>query len=254
MELSGVHVNDIKNPQKNFPRAVLIASTFIFLSMLLGSLAIAFVLPEKQINLISGIMQMFSHFFNAFGLQALTPIMTLLIVVGSTGTMINWLISPAKGLMHAAEFGFLPPFFTFKNKGGVASHILLAQAVIVSLLCSVFLFVPSINGFYWFLTALSTELYMIMYVLMFCAGLKLHYTYVNRPKTFKIPGNNLGMWIISILGLIGSTTTIIVSFFPPDNVDVGSAMHYFAMISLGNVLTISPLLLFYYYQQKKQIV
>src|SRR5262249_50714432 len=147
--------------------------------------------------------------FDAFGLQALTPVMTLLIVVGSTGTMINWLISPAKGLLHAAEFGFLPPFFTKKNKAGVASNILLAQGVLVTLFCLVFLFEPTINGFYWFLTALSTELYMMMYVLMFCAGLKLHYTYTDRPKTFKIPGNTWGMWTISILGLIGSITTII---------------------------------------------
>ena len=70
---------------------------------------------------------------------------------GSIGTMINWLISPAKGLLHAAEFGFLPAFFTRKNKAGVASNILLAQACLVSLVFLVFLLEPSINGFYWFL-------------------------------------------------------------------------------------------------------
>lgn len=252
MELSGVHVNDIKNPQKNFPKAVLLASGFIFISMLLGSLSIAFVLPEKQINLIAGIMQMFDLFFKAFGLQSLTPIMTLLIVVGSTGTMINWLISPAKGLLHAAEFGFLPRFFTKTNQAGVASNILLSQAILVSLFCLVFLFEPTINGFYWFLTALSTELYMIMYVLMFCAGLKLHYTYVDRPKTFKIPGGQFGMWTVSILGLLGAITTIIVSFIPPDNVNVGSSARYLLMISLGNIFTISPLGFFYFYQKKRE--
>jgi len=61
-------------------------------------------------------MQMFSSFFSAFGLEALTPVLTLLIVIGSIGTMINWLISPAKGLLHAAEFGFLPSFFMKKIK------------------------------------------------------------------------------------------------------------------------------------------
>ncbi len=72
MELSGVHVNDIKNPQKNFPRAVFLASFFIFATMVLGSLAIAFVLPEKNINLVSGVMQVFSNFFEVFGIRALT--------------------------------------------------------------------------------------------------------------------------------------------------------------------------------------
>ncbi|MBS0620855.1 MAG: amino acid permease [Verrucomicrobia bacterium] len=253
MELSGVHVNDIRNPQRNFPRAVFLATLFIFLSMVLGSLAIAFVLPEQEINLIAGIMQMFSRFFEAFGLQPLTPVLTLLIVIGSIGTMINWLISPAKGLSHAAEYGFLPRFFAEKNKHGVASRILLSQAVLVTLFCLLFLFVPSVNAFYWFLTALSTELYMIMYILMFCAGIRLHYRYVNRPKSFKIPGGNWGIWSCSTLGVVGCVTTILVSFFPPGNINVGSGARYFLMICIGNLVTIGPLLLFYRYQSLRSL-
>lgn len=132
MELSGVHVNDIKNPEKNFPKAALLATLFIFLTMVLGSLSIAFVLPAEEINLVSGVMQMYDSFFNAFGLQMFMPVLTLLIAVGSIGTMINWLISPAKGLLHAAEFGFLPPFFSHKNKSGIASNILFVQALLVT--------------------------------------------------------------------------------------------------------------------------
>lgn len=252
MELSGVHVNDIREPQKNFPKAVFLATTFIFFSMMLGSLAIAYVLPEKEINLVAGIMQVFSSFFDSFGMKGLTPVITILIVVGSTGAMINWLISPAKGLLHAAEFGFLPAFFTKKNKEGVAANILIAQAVLVSLVCLIFLLVPSVNAFYWFLTALSTELYMIMYILMFCAAVRLHYRYSNRPKTFKIPGKQWGIWTTCLLGLIGCTTTIIVSFFPPDNVNIGSPIRYLTMISVGNLLTISPILLFFLYKKRKR--
>jgi amino acid transporter len=252
MELSGVHVNDIHEPQKNFPRAVFLATLFIFTSMLLGSLAIAFVLPEKEINLVSGIMQVFSNFFHVFGLRALTPVITLCIVIGSIGTMINWLISPAKGLLHAAEFGFLPPFFTRKNKAGVAYNILLTQGVVVSFFCIVFLFEPSVNSFYWFLTALSTELYMIMYILMFSAGIRLHYKYTDRPSSFKIPGKAWGMGITCFLGLIGCVTTIIVSFFPPENINTGGPVRYLTMICIGNLLTISPLFLFYLYKKRKQ--
>lgn len=252
MELSGVHVNDIHAPQKNFPKAVLLATLFIFISMVMGSLSIAFVLPEADINLVSGVMQVFSNFFDVFGLRALTPIMTLLIAVGSVGTMINWLISPAKGLLHAAEFGFLPPFFMRKNKAGVASNILIAQAVLVSLFCLVFLFEPSINAFYWFLTALSTELYMIMYILMFCGGLKLHYKHTDRRGAFKIPGKQLGMWATSFLGLAGCLTTIIVSFFPPENIDIGSPARYLYMICIGNILTLCPLFFFFRYRKRTQ--
>jgi amino acid transporter len=123
----------------------------------------------------------------------------------------------------------------------------------VSLVCLIFLLVPSVNAFYWFLTALSTELYMIMYILMFFAALRLHYKYVNRPKVFKIPGKHYGMWITCILGLFGCLCTITVSFFPPGNVNIGSHLRYILMIVAGNVLSISPVLLFYLYKKNSRV-
>lgn len=250
MELSGVHVNEIHRPQHNFPKAVLISSSFILISMLLGSLAIAFVLPENQINLVSGVMQVFTNFFDVFGLRPLVPVLAALIVVGSVGNITNWLIAPAKGLLHAAEFGFLPPFFTRLNKHQVPVNVLLMQAILVSIFCFLFLFVPSVNGFYWFLTALSTELYMVMYVLMFLSALYLHYRYRGRPRPFKIPGNHVGIWTACLLGFCGCFLTITVSFLPPEHIDIGTPTRYLLMICLGNLLTISPVLLFYRYQKR----
>lgn len=251
MELAGVHVNDIKNPQQNFPKAVLYSSAFILLSMIFGSLAIAIVIPEQQINLTAGVMQVFAKMFDQFGIGFLLPIMTVLIIIGSIGNITSWLISPAKGLLHAAEFGFLPPVFCKKNKHGVASRILISQAILVSIFCLLFVCIPSINGAFWFLTALSTELYMIMYVLMFLAAIKLHYTFIDRPKSFKIPGKHMGMWVTSIIGLCGCFATIGVSFLPPDHINVGSSIGYISMICFGNLITISPIFLFYWYQKTR---
>lgn len=251
IELAGVHVNDIRDPQRNFPKAVLVSCLFILLSMVLGSLAIAFVLPEKEINLVAGVIQVYSNLFHAFGLERLTSVVAVLIVIGSIGGMTNWLVSPAKGLMHAAEYGYMPAFFMRKNRHGIAHHILIGQAIVVSLLCLIFLLVPGVNAFYWFLTALSTELYMIMYILMFCSALYLHYKYVNRPKVFKIPGGQYGIWVTCLLGFGGALSTIVVSFFPPDNVNIGSHARYLTMICAGNVLCIAPVFLFFLHRKKR---
>jgi len=251
MELSGVHVNDIKDPRKNFPRAVLLSSLIILLSMMMGSLSIAFVLPAEEISLVAGVMQVFDNFFTLFHIQALTPLLALMIVVGSMGGIINWILSPAKGLMHAAEFKFLPSFFVKKNRHGVPSRILLAQALIVSLFCFLFLFVPSVNAFYWFLTALSTELYMIMYILIFAAALKLRKArLIGGEKAFEIPSKFGMKWLVAGLGLMGCLATILVSFIPPEAIHVKSAWQYGVSIGLGNVLTIAPVFLFFRNRKK----
>ena len=252
MELSGVHVNDIKNPQRNFPKAIFYSCLFILVTMLLGSLSIAFVLPANAINLVAGVMQVFDNFFTVFHLNGCTPILALLIVIGSIGGMINWLISPAKGLLHATEFGYIPPFFSKKNRHGVASRILITQALLVSLFCMAFLFLPSINSFYWFLTALSTGLYMWMYILMFLAAIRLHYKYTRPSTAFKIPGKHIGMWTTCLLGLFGCLLTLVIGFFPPDNIQIESVKKYALLIGGGNLLMISPIFLFFLYKRRKR--
>lgn len=251
IELAGVHVNDIKNPQKNFPRAMLLSSLVLIITMVLGSLVIAYILPKDQINLIAGVMQVFENFFKAFNIPWATPILIGLVLIGTVGGMINWLISPAKGLYYAAEYGFLPKLFKMKNKYGVAYNILIAQALLVSLFCLIFFLVPSVNAFYWFLTGLSTDLYMIMYILMFMSAIKLHYTYKNRAASFKIPGGDIGMWITCLIGILGSLLTIAVGFFPPSELKINVVRYTFLIIS-GNILMTSPVFLFYYYKRAHQ--
>lgn len=251
MELAGVHVNDIRNPQTNFPKAIFYSCLFLIVTMLFGSLSIAAVLPTEEINLVAGVMQVFDHFFHLFHLEWATPLLATLIVIGSIGGLTNWLISPAKGLLHATEFGFIPPFFSKKNRAGVASRILIAQALIVSLFCAAFLLFSNINSFYWFLTALSTGLYMCMYVLMFLSALRLHHRYLNRPKVFKIPGKDLGIWTTCLLGLCGCLVTLVVGFFPPENIQVKSIATYALMIALGNLLMIAPVFLFFLYKKNR---
>lgn len=247
MELSGVHVNNVPHPQKTFPRALLLSSIYILGTMLFGSLTIAVVLPADQINLAGGLMQVFDNFFAVFHLKSLVPLMSLLIVVGSVGGMINWLISPAKGLLHASHYGFLPRFFTKANRHGVAGRILIAQAVLVSVFCAVLLLLPSVNAFYWFLTALSNCLYMSMYILMFLSVYRLRSK--DMERAFKIPGGKVGLGLVSLLGLIGAGLTILFGFIPPDNVQVGSALRYTLMIAAGNLLLILPIFFFIWYKR-----
>lgn len=247
MELAGVHVGDIRDPQRNFPKAMGFAVLILVSTMLLGALSIAVVIPQSEIRLVDGIMQTFTQFFTAFHIPWFVPILTVLIIVGSLGGMINWLISPAKGLLQAAEHGFLPPFFAKKNAHNVPVRLLIIQAVLVSLFCLVFVVMPSINAFYWFLTALSTELYMVMYVLLFASAIKL-----GRPHeayNYRIPKGS--RHLVCFLGLLGCILTIIVGYIPPTGIDVGG-LRYSLYIAIGNIVLIAPALLLCLYKKRRR--
>lgn len=249
VELAGVHVKEVERPKRHFHRAFFAASAFILFTMLFGSLSIAAILPQQEIHLVSGIMQTFSILFASYGLEALFPLLTLLVLLGTLGSLINWLVSPAKGLLEAADHGYIPRFLFKQNRHGAPYWMMIVQALIVSLFCFLLYLVPTINAFYWFLISLSTSMYMFVYILILLSALVLRCRGEMPSDTFSVPGKKAGLWVTVLLGLVGCCLTIIMSFFPPEEIDIGSPWIYTAKIAIG---TLSILLMtnFFFWHKK----
>jgi amino acid transporter len=245
MELATVYVKHIRDPKRIFPRALLLSILIILSTMILGSLTIACILPQQKIHLVDGVMQVFSYVLNTYHLSWLIPIFSVMTLIGSLGGMINWMISPAKGLLLAAQDNFLPKIFEHENKHHAPHVLLITQAVLVSLICSTFLFMPSVNGSYWLLTALSTNLYVLMYIAAFLAAIILAFRQQVKGARFNIPGGKVGVLITSSIGLCGCLLTFIIGFIPPANIAVGGFWRYEITFTLGAVFMTLPVIIFY---------
>ena len=240
IEIATVHANDVNNPQQAFPRALIYSVCLILSTLILGSLAIAVVLPQQDINLVAGIMQAFDAFFARYHLGWMMPVVAVMLVMGGFGGVSNWIIAPTKGLLVAAQDGNLPLLFQRTNQHGAPVVMLVGQAIIVTILSSLFLFMPSVNGSYWLLTALAAQLYMLMYLLMFLAAIKLRIKAPHHPRAFRIPGGLLGMLIVAGIGMVGVLTTLVVSFMPPEGIDIGSVSRYESTLIAGLLIMCSP--------------
>ncbi|BCA94087.1 transporter [Legionella antarctica] len=240
IEIATVHANDVKNPQHAFPRALIYSVGIILSTLILGSLAIAVVLPGKDINLVAGIMQAFEAFFTSYHMHWMMPVVAVMLVLGGLGGVSNWIIAPTKGLLVAAEDGNLPEVFQRTNAKGAPVMMLVTQAMIVTILSALFLFMPSVNGSYWLLTALAAQLYMLMYFIMFIAAIKLRLSQPNHIRAFKIPGGMPGMLFVAGIGIVGVVSTLAVSFIPPEGINVGSTARYELTLIVGLILMCSP--------------
>lgn len=240
IEIATVHANDVNNPQRAFPKALMYSVGIILSTLILGSLAIAIVLPGKDINLVAGIMQAFEAFFASYHMHWMMPVVAVMLVLGGLGGVSNWIIAPTKGLLVAAEDGNLPEVFQRTNTNGAPVVMLITQALIVTVLSALFLFMPSVNGSYWLLTALAAQLYMLMYFIMFIAAIKLRISEPNHHRAFKIPGGMAGMLFIAGIGIVGVLTTLAVSFIPPEGIDVGSMARYEMTLISGLILMCAP--------------
>lgn len=230
MEMNAIHVKDVQNPTRNYPIAVGIAALGTVAIFVLGTLAIAFVIPKADINLTQSLLVAYDDMFRWAGVGWLAPVMAIALAIGVLAGIVTWVVGPATGLLSVAKAGYLPRWWQSTNQRGMPTHILLVQAILVTVLSVMFVVLPSVQAAYQILSQLTAILYLVMYLLMFAAGIYLRYSQPNRPRPYRIPGGDAGMWIVGGAGFAGSLLAFILSFVPPGQISVGSPETFVALL------------------------
>lgn len=246
MEMNAIHVKDVDNPTRNYPIAILISSVATVAIFVLGTLAIAFIIPKSDINLVRSLLVSYDDYFRAFGMHWFSPVIALALAFGVLGGVTVWVAGPSAGFAAVGRAGYLPPFFQKMNKNGVASHLLIVQGLIVTFLSIMFIILPSVQAAYQILSQLTVTLYLIMYLLMFAAGIYLRFSQPQTHRPYKVPGGEAGMWIVAGCGLVGSLIAFTLSFVPPSQISVGSPTTYVAILIGGNILFVAIPLVIYW--------
>lgn len=242
MEMSAVHIKDIQNPQRNYPRAILIASAITVALFVLGTLALGFVIPEDKINLTQSLLVGYNALFSYIGIPWASEITALFLAVGVFAGVSTWIGGPSKGLLAVGRAGYLPRFLQKENSHGVQSNILWVQAAIVTLLCVFFVLLPSVQSAYQILSAMTVAMYLIMYILMFAAYLKMKGFGQLKQATFHAP---LG-WFWGILGIIGCSLALFLSYYPPSQIPVGSPVFWVSTLVIGSLVSVAIPIIIYF--------
>ena len=244
VEVHAVHANEMTNPRRQFPVAMLVASVVIILLFTLGSFAVATVLPNQEINLQEGLMKAFQQIFTRFGIDWATPLVCLLLAFGGLGGVMSWISGPSRGLLWTAQEGEIPPFLAKTNKNGVQVAILIVQGGIVTVLALAYFVMSDVSVAFFLLSAMTITLYLMMYMLMYAAAIRLRYSQPGLKRSYRVPGGTGGMWCIAGLGFAGVAFAFLVGFFPPTQLPVGSPTLYVGLVVAGTVLfTGLPLLI-----------
>jgi amino acid transporter len=240
LEMAATHAQEVHQPEKNYPRALFVSSFIILGTMILSSLAIALVIPNRELSLATGTMQAFAIFTSAFDLPWLLPLIAACIILGGLGGAGAWIIGPTKGLMVASRDGSIPAFLMRTNKHGSPVRLLALQAAIVTLLCLFFILMPTVNSSFWILSTITAQLALIVYIFLFASALALHHRKSEVKRAFKIPGGKWGIWITSSLGITSCSAVILCGFLPPAQIPITSLLSY-ELTLIGGMLLLSLL-------------
>ncbi|MFJ2091098.1 APC family permease [Streptomyces sp. NPDC087901] len=230
MEMNAVHVSSLKNPAKEYPKSMFLAMGLVLLIFILPALAISWVVPANQLSLTAGVMQAFDAFFAHFHVGWMTPIAAVMLVSAALGGMLTWLAGPSKGLLEISRSeGYLPPYLQRLNKNGIQQNILVTQGVVTTVIALMYALIPNVSNVYWIFSTITTQVYLIVYLLMFVAAMRLRKTQPDHPRGYRVPALNL----LCVVGLLASVAALAIGFVPPSQFGGGSVGVYVAIIGSG---------------------
>ncbi|MBM9520488.1 amino acid permease [Desulforhopalus vacuolatus] len=244
IEVSSVHAKNVKNPQRNYPLSLLITIVLLMVINIFGAFSIEMAEPRNQLNLASGVMQTFSRFFQSEGIPWMIPVVAFMTAIGAFGQLSTWVLGPSKAMHQVAVDGFMPVWWHKTNENGVPVRFVFVQASMISLIAMLYVVVPAVNQVFFMVLILATILYSITYLLLFISGIVLRYKYPDVERTYRVPGNLIGMWVLAGFGSITVLFAIFISFFPPSSLHI-ETLFYSSFMGGGLLVFIAiPLLLY----------
>ena len=232
IDMNAAHIKNLKNPKKEFPKAMVIAMILAFLVFVVGTLIIAVVIPEKQINVLYALFMTFRELGATIGIPWLYMVISWALLCNQVAMTVTSFSGPSFMLGQAARAGFLPKALQSYNKHGMPSKLMYVQCVFMTVFAYLFELLPNVEGFVIMLDQAVTVLYLSYYIIFFTAYLKLKHQQPNRPRAFVIPGGRAGGWITCIVGYICCAFGIVLAIWPPAQVaeEVGSPVTYVVTI------------------------
>src|SRR6202012_5744974 len=93
-------------------------------------------------------------------------------------------------------------------------------------------FIPDVSSAYWILSVMTTQVYLVVYLLMFVAAIRLRRNQPDHPRGYREPM----LPVLCTVGVISSVAASLTGFVPPSQFGGGSVLGYVFLILAGVVL------------------
>src|SRR5271169_2485397 len=227
--------DEIKDPRRTVPRALITAGVIITAGYILGTMAVLVALPMSQVNSMEGIMQAITSAAARVGWYGIGPAVALLICLANLGGVGAYLAALARIPFVVGIDRYLPPAFgRVHPKWGTPAVALVTQAVC----CLVFVLLgqagSTVRGAYQILVTMTIITNFGPYLFMFAALIRLQREPVE-PGVVTIPGGKPVAIGLAVLAMV-TTTAVIIGSVIPDASEPDKALAVGKIIALSAVL------------------
>lgn len=201
-ELMSGASGEMKNPGKDIPRAIIISGTLIAVFYIMGTVGILMALPLDQLGLVSGIVDTLKILLGG------TPVGNAVVVVLGVAAlytflanMVTWTIGANRTAAEAAKEHELPEIFGREHpvkKTPTGAFILTGIVSTVVIILYGFM-AGNAEDLFWTLFAFSSMIFLMPYLALFPAFLKLRHSDPNIERPYRVPGGKIVAYILAVI-------------------------------------------------------
>ncbi|MDD3087303.1 MAG: APC family permease [Candidatus Omnitrophica bacterium] len=217
-ELMSGAAGEMKNPARDIPKAVIMSALIIISFYLISTIAIWVIVPIQEINVASGILQLFLITFESFALKQLI-IVTLGILISVTlfSEIVTWTLGENRIVAEAAQDGKLPRVLGKMSKVSMAPiGASFVSGIISTVIIIIYgLFARNAAEMFWQVISFSTIVGLFSYAILFPVFIILRFKDKQRVRPYRIPGPGWFAVLLAIMAEVFVLITILVLAIQP---------------------------------------
>ena len=216
-EVVATFADDMENPKKEIPKALIIGGTLM---------ALFYILPATGINIAmsledaeaAGITESFMLLMTKLGMnpdfvRIVVIMVGMMFIYTMVANIVSWSFGVNSVAKYSADDGGLPAIFSKTNKDGVPYMASIMNGAVATVIVILGLILGEVSetasNLFWTFFSLSLVTLLISYIPMFLAFLKLRKEDSKTKRVYKVPGSDgfvkafaIVPFVLLILGVV----------------------------------------------------
>ncbi len=205
--------DDMENPKKQIPQAIVIGGLVIAAIYMFSAFGIGAAIPTSEINTDSGLIDAFMLLTGKSGGIFISAV-AILFLLTLFGNMLSWSTGVNEVAAYAAENGDMPAVFGKRSaKNDMPTGAAIMNGIVASIVVIIAPMIPN-EDLFWSFFSLNLVMFLLSYVPMFPGFLKLRKNDPNTERPFRVPGGKVLLNVLAYVPMVLIIVSIIFTAVP----------------------------------------